>query len=197
MISSRRPPTFIPTRPSSQPGMTAPAPSWKGPNAVPGVSFHDASEDLAVAVELADVVDLDLVTRLGGGAGADDQIGLDELLGRRRLGERDSSAPWRADPRWVCSRWSQSRWASRGWRRRGWRRRGGRRTGKAEARGGDDARCLAGAATGRQADYHRYAARAVMPAFKFIAVRSVASVVRMRVAVNRRCARDTSGRSTS
>src|SRR3712207_5393661 len=29
MISSRRPPGFMPTMPRSQPGMTAPAPSWK------------------------------------------------------------------------------------------------------------------------------------------------------------------------
>ncbi len=37
MISSRRPPTFMPTTPLSQPGMTCPAPSWN----VKGLLVHD------------------------------------------------------------------------------------------------------------------------------------------------------------
>ena len=45
MISSRRPPTFMPTSPWSQPGMTCPCPS-ANEKVAPGVSFQEASKIL-------------------------------------------------------------------------------------------------------------------------------------------------------
>ena len=61
MISSRLPPTFIPSTPLSQPGITSPAPSVKvnGSSAVPG-----GVEFLAALVVDADVLDGDFVPGL-------------------------------------------------------------------------------------------------------------------------------------
>ena len=86
MISSRRPPTFMPATPWSQPGMTWPLPSVKRERFV---AFPGGVELLAAFVEHADVVDGDGVAGLGFGAGAGDQVFGFEFRRRGAGGRRD------------------------------------------------------------------------------------------------------------
>ena len=89
MISSRRPPTFIPAMPWSQPGITSPPPRVKvngSPRLPGGVEFF------ARVVAGADVLDGDFVAGFGFGAVAFDQVLRFQLLRRRARSERSPSA---------------------------------------------------------------------------------------------------------
>ena len=85
MISSRRPPTFIPSTPWSQPGITSPAPSVK----VNGSSrLQEESNSSSGLVADADVLDGDFVAGFGFGAVAFYDFHVFQLLRRRPVGHR-------------------------------------------------------------------------------------------------------------
>ena len=116
MISSRRPPTFIPAMPSFHPVITCPPSwNWNGLAAAPR-----RVEDLLGRVGHPHVLDGQLVTRLGLGARAHDEV-LHLQLGRRRArrhGDGRLGAP-RAGGRRVGDRPDARRARSRSW---GWPR---------------------------------------------------------------------------
>ena len=80
MTSTRRPPTFMPGMPWSQPWMTWPWPIVNSNGLLPLVPR--GVELLAAVEQRADVLDGDLVAVLGLGAGAGDDVGALQLLRR-------------------------------------------------------------------------------------------------------------------